>query len=116
MDEIPPIFPNYNDIVIPPNIAPLNFMVDNAEEITAEFRLAGKGCFSVTSQNGIINIPSKKWSSLLNEAKGQTFHIHLSIWNNQYPEGANFLPIEIKVAEEDIDNWIVSTQLLLRNL
>lgn len=106
LDELPVIFPDYSDIVIPPNMAPLNFMMDSVKEMTADFHFAGKERFTVTSQEGIISIPSKEWISLLNDAKGQAFQIHVSIWNHQYPEGASYLPIEMMVAEDDMDRWI----------
>lgn len=107
LDELPVIFPDYSDIVIPPNMAPLNFMMDSVKEMKAVFHFAGKERFTVTGQDGIISIPSREWISLLNDAKGQEFQIHISIWNHQYPEGASYLPVEVMVAEDEMDRWIV---------
>lgn len=106
LNEQPKIFPAYHDIVIPPNIAPVNFMVEGAEEVTAEFKLEGESCFTVTGRDGTLDIPLEKWKPFLEDAKGCEFNIHVSVWNSEYPEGATYLPISIRVAEEEMDNWI----------
>ena len=36
-DNQPTIYPDYTDVTIPCNIAPLNFMVENADECIAQF-------------------------------------------------------------------------------
>ena len=33
VNETPHIFPDYVDVVVPPNIAPLNFLVDDVEDV-----------------------------------------------------------------------------------
>ncbi len=106
LDEQPKIFPDYNNVVIPPNIAPLNFMVEEAEEISASFHLEGKCCFTTTGRDGILDIPGNKWKSLLTNARGKNIEIHVAVWNDRYPEGANYLPVRISVAEEEMDGWI----------
>lgn len=107
LDEYPEIFPDYNHIVIPPNIAPLNFMMENVEDMYAEFRLEDKVYFSVATNDGVVEIPDNEWKELLEDAKGKDINVHLSVWNGQYPDGASFLPVKITVAEEEMDEWIV---------
>ena len=35
--EYPDIFPDYKDVIVPCNIAPVNFMIENAHKISADF-------------------------------------------------------------------------------
>lgn len=106
LEAYPETFPDYNGTVIPPNIAPLNFMMDDVEEMSAEFQVEGNICLTATSKDGILDIPLKKWEKLLNEAKGKVIEIQVSAWNKEYPQGVKYLPIKIKVAEDEMDQWI----------
>ena len=40
-EEMPPIFPDYTDVTVPANIAPLNFMVEDADHIQAVLSVEG---------------------------------------------------------------------------
>ena len=106
LHEYPKIFPDYHEVVIPPNIAPLNFMVEGVDEIFVEFHLDGKCCFSISCQDGIADIPMDKWTDMLGKARGKEIEIHVSTWGKEHPEGVKYLPFKVMVADEDIDNWI----------
>lgn len=106
LDIYPNIYPDYNHIVIPPNIAPLNFSIEDSKEIQASFCVEGSELFSVVSKENTLSIPPRKWENLLSKAIGKSIHIHISVWNSEYPQGVGFLPIEIQVATEPIDSWI----------
>lgn len=70
----PPIYPDYIDVTIPANIAPLNFLMrDSAEKllVTIEgqnqsIRLKGKNK---------VQVPLKKWKALLSSSPEQTLTI-----------------------------------------
>lgn len=106
LNILPEIFPDYTNITIPPNIAPLNFMIENTDEVLVEFHLEGTNAFSIKGNKGLIKIPNKQWRGLLNKAIGKTIQVHVSIWNSTYPEGAHFLPFAIQVVTPSIDEWI----------
>src|SRR4030042_5495080 len=58
--------PDYTSITVPANIAPLNFTVkENADKYLARFYNSDGIDFIVTSENGSITIPEKKWHRLL---------------------------------------------------
>ena len=61
IDSRPVIFPDYAEVTIPYNIAPLNFMVEGADHIQATFSHEGVELVRVTGKDGIIQIPDKKW-------------------------------------------------------
>ena len=107
VEEQPDIFPDYRDITVPCNIAPLNFMVRDAGRVQAEFSIDGNTALRITGKEGIIDIPLKKWKSVLQEASGKAVRVDVSIWNEEYPEGAAYQPFEIDIAPESIDGYVV---------
>lgn len=67
-DDALKIYPEYRDVKIPANIAPLNFMVE--EEGDAYYLIITgekSGNLSVSSRNGVFCFSEKKWKKLLTE-------------------------------------------------
>lgn len=107
IDRLPSIFPDYTGVTIPSNIAPLNFMIEGADIIQAEFE-AGEACMlKASGRKGKLNIPLEEWKSMIEQAAGKSLSVKVSVWNDDYPSGAGFMPFEINVAEEDIDEYLV---------
>lgn len=104
-DAEPEIFPDYKGVTIPCNIAPLNFMVEGAERIQAEFSKDGVPVLCVAGEE-IVSIPEKKWHRLLASSKGKSISVEVSVWSEGSPEGMRYLPFDIHVAEEETDPWI----------
>lgn len=100
--EAAPVWPDYTDITIPYNIAPLNFMIEGAEGMqvticgdTDSLQVSGrnKACF-----------PTSKWRKLLQKQKGKTMRVRITArmegrWL-AYPD------IRWQVAEESIDSYL----------
>lgn len=64
VDAFPSIFPDYIDVTIPQNIAPLNFFV--RQERKTRLLIQGNGQeLCLNGQNGSFIIPLKKWRNLL---------------------------------------------------
>lgn len=106
IDETPAVFPDYKDVTVPCNIAPLNFMVEDAGHIQATLTLDGGEALNVTGKDGIIRIPERKWHDMLSVAKGKAITVAVSVWSEEYPEGVAYEPFNIHVAAEEIDPWI----------
>ena len=106
IDETPAVFPDYKDVTVPCNIAPLNFMVEDAGHIQATLTLDGGEALNVTGKDGIIRIPERKWHDMLSVAKGKSITVAVSVWSEEYPEGVAYEPFNIHVAAEEIDPWI----------
>jgi hypothetical protein len=69
-DALPSIFPDYTGIVIPYNIAPLNFHVDiEGDRYIAKISSENGDPIITKSKNGSIKINIKKWRRLLKENK-----------------------------------------------
>lgn len=106
VDLRPAIFPDYAEVTIPKNIAPLNFMVEGADRIQASFSHEGIELLRVKGKDGIIQIPVRKWSELLDQAAGGNIDVYVSVWSDEYPRGAAFLPFPVHIADNEIDEWI----------
>jgi hypothetical protein len=98
------IYPDYTAITIPPNIAPLNFIInENAEKYLVRFS-SGNFSFIVTSGNGKIRIPRKKWKSMISGARGSEYNTDIFVKRTAGWE--KFISIRNKVAIDSIDSYI----------
>ena len=70
----PNIFPDYKEISIPINIAPLNFTVKNSSHIKAIFSNNNQPLFSIEGKNK-IDIPLKKWRHIISQNIGKQIDI-----------------------------------------
>ncbi len=105
-DTLPEIYPDYSGTVIPPNIAPFNFKInEKGNNYHVHFHGEKQDGFKVASNNQEINIPIKKWKKLLNNNKGKKIFFDISV---QDPEGKwkTYKSIENKVANTPIDKYI----------
>ena len=64
-DAEPLIFPDYKEVTIPCNIAPLNFMIEGVGRIQTVISLDGTELTRVSGKEGVIAIPLKKWSAMM---------------------------------------------------
>ena len=101
------IRPDYTDTIIPPNIAPLNFMVQE-EGLHYCVKISSKEGkpIEVFSQSGKIKISVKWWHKLLNKNKGEDLQIEVFV-KRASGQWYRFDTIINKIANEDIDGFIV---------
>ena len=105
-EEHPQIFPDYIGVTVPSNIAPLNFMVEDADHVQASFAIDGQNVLDIKGKDGIISIPVRKWRELVSSAIGKEISIEVSVWNDVNPAGVQFAPFAVRIAEHEIDPWI----------
>lgn len=101
---LPGIFPDYSEVTVPENIAPLNFSIieTTADSFRAEFS-SGPVSFTVKSRSGDINIPLKKWKALIDDGNG-TITVSTSAKRNGNWEP--YKPFNIYVSSDRIDSYI----------
>jgi hypothetical protein len=103
----PRIQPDYSDLIIPPNIAPLNFQI---REPGSAYRVrleadAGRPV-EVTSSTPIIQFPGKAWSQLLASNAGHS--LRLDIWiKGADARWKRFQTITNRIAAETIDPVLI---------
>lgn len=101
----PRIFPDYTDVTVPCNIAPLNFSVqdDEADECVARFTY-GEGSSQTYGDGLKVQIPLKEWRKMLEAARGDKMVVE--VWTRKAGEWTHHKPFAVRVAEEEIDPYI----------
>lgn len=106
IDALPEIFPDYTNIVIPPNIAPLNFIIkEDASRYLVKFNSDYQFVFSIKSKTPEIEIPMNKWRELMENSIGGKIRIEIfvrdsnNIWKS-------FKSIENMISKDSIDPYI----------
>lgn len=99
-EELPVIYPDYQNVTIPSNIAPLNFKIEgSANKVVVEFRYKEEK-FTV-SGNGKIDISQKKWRKMLNESKGDSIIVTVNEKNSNSWKRYKSFPIYVSKYEID---------------
>jgi hypothetical protein len=106
IDRTAKIRPDYTGVVLPPNIAPLNFLVlePGSRCLVKIYSTAGK-TISISSRNGIIKIPQRNWRELLSKNRGNKlfFDVYVKASDGRWNQ---YNPIVNTIAKEDIDEYI----------
>lgn len=100
-DESPRIFPDYSDVVIPRNIAPTNFMIDN--EADAYFTVLTNGSVSVEKKGQKVTMGKKEWSELAN---GQGNSIFVQVYTKNNDKWTALTPFTMSLSDDPIDRYI----------
>ena len=99
------LFPDYRDIVIPPNIAPLNVQVKNPGSAYTASITGKKGQIIVNAnEEGKLQIDTTEWRQLLSENKGG--ELRVAIYAEQEAGWVKFPEYAITVAQEEIDPYL----------
>lgn len=109
IDRKPVIDPDYSDVTIPPNVAPMNFIIKEDAKFFRITATAGKNKhqIDIKSSDSIIRFPEKSWRKLVNESMGDT--IEFRIYASKKRGGAieEYNPFSMIVARERIDPYLV---------
>jgi hypothetical protein len=102
----PKLEPDYSDVTIPPNIAPLNFMIkEKGNAFFVKFSSGGGSGFELTSGSGKIHIPQRKWKKMLQNSTGKNIMIEI-FSRDEAGKWLKFKIITDKVASEPIDPYL----------
>ena len=105
MEEQPEIFPDYTSIVIPYNISPLNFHIEETgSDFLVEISSKNGRKISIHQSSPKIIIPVKRWHRLLNLNKGEQLNIDVFVRQDKWYKYAT---ITDTIAPEAIDNHLV---------
>jgi len=108
----PRISPDYSDLVIPANIAPLNFRIlEEGREYFARIHAGGDKAIDVFSKAGQVRIPPGKWRDLLEATKGHELFFDVYV-ENAKREWRKFRSISNTIAEEGIDGTVVYRRMM----
>jgi len=100
------IEPDYTGITIPPNIAPLNFVInEKSSAYLVKFSGPEGRQFEVYSKDGKILIPERKWKLMLQENKGKEIKVDI-FTRNSNKQWQKFSPVTWNIVVEKIDPFL----------
>lgn len=104
--RLPSIEPDYTGTTIPYNIAPINFKInEQGTAFFARFSAQKSSSFEIRSRNGIIEIPEKKWKTLLQENKDGEINIDVFA-KDEKNDWIKFSTIVNKISSDPVDPFI----------
>ena len=98
VDSVPSVFPDYTDIVIPRNIAPMNFMIEEQADVFITVLKSESG--EVIIKGNSICIPESKWKRLTKASR-----ISVQIYAGTDGQWKAYKPFNMTVSDE-IDPYI----------
>ena len=105
----PKIYPDYAEVTIPVNMAPLNFeLLTGADEAVVRFSAAGQELLC----GGLKTRPDiDKWRSLMTAAVGADSRVsptavNVEVFAQQNGQWVRFKPFNIYVSRDSIDPWL----------
>lgn len=99
LSEEAPIFPDYKEVTIPVNIAPLNFsLLDKDKGIL----VAGDKVFR--SRRGVFRFSPRKWRKMISNS-GDNGSINLEIFICEDGKWLSYKPFNIHISQDKIDPW-----------
>ena len=103
--SLPGIFPDYCNVTIPCNIAPLNFMLPKGQYEECVARITTPDGKQQTYGDGVkVQIPEDEWHDMLDDSKGKSLKVE--VWGKKGEEWLAFKPFEIYVAKDPIDEYV----------
>jgi len=108
IDRSPKIHPDYCGTVVPANIAPLNFLVQESglRYFVKIYSKQGEP-IEIFSRSGKIVIPKGPWHKLLNVNRGQQLSFDVFVKTSNDGRWNRFQTITNEIAHEDIDSFLV---------
>lgn len=104
--RIPVLEPDYSNTIIPPNIAPMNFMIKEVGSgYSANFLIGSETILKISSKNGKIQIPERKWREMLMNNKGKDLKVDIYLQDNN-GQWSKFQTITNKIATAPIDKFV----------
>lgn len=99
------IYPDYRDITVPPNIAPLNILVKSeGSEFVGCVEGGGQQVVAAAGTDGTLQFDSLEWKSLLKTTQGKDLKV--TLYAQREGSWVKFPSYAIHVADEPIDRYL----------
>ena len=103
----PAIRPDYSNTVIPSNIAPLNFLIqEKAAQYCVKIHSKQGPPIEIFSRSPKIMIPAKPWRRLLSANTGESLYLDVFV-KKANAQWSRFTTITNKIANDPIDKFLV---------
>ena len=98
----PDIYPDYRDVTVPPNIAPLHFTVDETADAYVTRIIYPGGEWTTDEKD--VTPGTDRWHDMLRNASGKALHVEVFV--QKEGKWTRHKPFSIQVAQEEIDPYI----------
>jgi len=106
LNRAPHIRPDYSDAVVPPNMAPLNFLVEEpGTDYAVRVRSEQGRVIDVVSRTPQVEIPLSRWRKLLGANRGRKLYFDVYV-RREDGQWTRFEPIVNTIADADIDPYL----------
>lgn len=105
VDTIPTIFPDYTDVIVPCNIAPLNFMLTDSlfTACVARFTSAD-GSVQTYGDGTKVIIPQDEWETMKKASPGKD--IKVEVFAQRDGNWLSYKPFGITISQDSIDPYV----------
>lgn len=99
------IYPEYQDVTIPPNIAPLNFMLCNEQAKAVHVLVEGShGSFEISNRGRKVIFDEQQWHAFLSDEQGK--EVKVTVTASEDGAWYRYPSFVWHVAEEPIDGYL----------
>lgn len=107
MDALPRIDPDYSGVVIPPNIAPLNFLIEEegSEYFVEIYGSKREELVRVRTRENVVEIEPGQWKDILASNVGGELLLDVYV-KDESGKWSRFRSIVNRIAEEEIDRFV----------
>lgn len=106
ISRLPHIQPDYSGITIPPNIAPLNFRIEEpGVEYNVEIRGPVAPSIQIRGKSPVIQIPLNEWKQFLLTNRGNSYQMEIAL-KDSTGNLFRFSPITNQIAPDSIDSYL----------
>ncbi len=103
----PKLEPDYSDLVIPPNMAPMNFIIkEEGKKYLVKIFADSNDIIRIESTSPVIQIPMKSWQNMLSQNKGKKIYYDIFV-NRENDKWVKYKRIKNRIAKEPIDQYLV---------
>ena len=113
--DLPVIYPDYTSLIIQPNIAPMNFQIQNrGDDFIVDIQNSTGRSIHINSPKCLVQIGLKSWHKLLKEDRGG--HLEVSIYRKTGKKWEKLPSILNEISEDKIDPYFAFRKIPPSNI
>lgn len=106
VDALPAIYPDYVGVTVPPNIAPMNFAMQNDSVTAMSVEVKGSGGGSLSAEGAYADFDIGSWHHLLADSRGG--QLTVTVCAEQDGRWTRYRDFTIFVSSDTIGDWGVT--------
>ena len=103
-DELPPMYPDYTEVWIPCNIAPLNFLLRGSYDAVEVVATCGEETMRVNERGDEVCFDLDTWKTFMEKAAGKT--VQVTVTARHDGEWTAFRPFSWHVVTDSVDAYL----------